>query len=631
MRQSRYASRNDGIYWRRRWFAGDHWATMASEDKEERDAVLVFNYVRNVVLRYAATMVRHARPKVPMPIQGSKLDRDRANNRERYLLAVWPALKKAWRDVELNASKCSYGVLQVLWDPPEAETVTLTEGMAEDKVQRYLDPPYKFRSIKPEHFYPIYRTNDDANDWQYVLHIEPNRLVSDLEMKYGVELMASGLDQETESGLIGTEPTCEVVAYWDKKVYALVAITHVLSVTGDPRGRDRGNVEVEYVDNFALLEYMADHKLGRIPFWILQNIRDPDADPTYGGSISDIDDIVELNRHYNWIVSEESDEITTHIHRPTYYASDEHQQDPGAMVFKPGAVIPIGAEEDVWTLDWKPEPEFVSGHLDRVESAIKELSFLSEAGFGQLPAGVSGVAAKVALTPMEQIIELKLPQRQETLESVCKYLLRWYEKFGKADVKFQGWVAAEYGKHGEVVFGLADIQGQYNVTIDYGNMLPRDDEAYDQNETYKYKTGVQSLSDTIENLGGDDSTSKVKKIKEELMDPELNPDHVIKMVEAKMKMKELEAMEGGPAATPPQAGGGGATAPGAAMPGTAQEGTRPVQSGPPMSGAPEAPPVPNANVFGRSEAEGEAGAGASTPYMPRQVAGGQALPGPGGM
>lgn len=628
MRQSRYSSRNESIHWRRQWFTGNHWATMEVEDEEERDAILVFNYVRNIVLRYAATMVRHARPRVPIPIKGSKIEKDRANNRERYLLAVWPALKKAWRDVELNASKCSFGVLQVLWDPPEAEEVTLTEGEAERTEKRYLEPPYKFRSLKSEHFYPTYRTFDDPNDFIYVHHIEPNRLVSDLELKYGVELMASGLDTETESGVIGTEPTCEVIAYWDKKIYALIAITHVLSVVGDKRGRDRGEPEVEYVENFALLEYTEDHGLGRIPFWVLQNIRNPDYDPTKGGSISDIDDIAELNRHYNWIVSEESDEITTHIHRPTYYASDEHMQDPGAMIFKPGAVIPIGKEEDVWTLDWKPEPGYVSGHLDRIQASIKELSFLSEAGFGQLPAGVSGVAAKVALTPMEQIIELKLPQRQETLESVCKYLLRLYEKHGKADTKFHGWVSSVYSKHGEVVFGVNDIQGQYYVTVDYGNMLPRDDEAYDQNETYKYKTGVQSLTDTIERLGGDDAASKLEQIKEELMDPELNPDHVIKVIEAKQRLKELEMMAAAP--TMPT-GGMEAGMPGASMPGTAQDGTRPVQTGAPMAGAPEAPPVPNANVFGRSEAEGEMGAGAVTPYLPRQVAGGQALPGPGAM
>jgi len=633
LRKARYASRNDGIYMRRKWFAGDHWLGTGTEESEDRDSMLVFNYVRNIVLRFAAIMVRHPRPKVPIPIEGSPDLKRKANNRERFLLSLWPTLKRAWRDVELNASKCGIGVMQILWDPPEAENVDIGEGELKDIKKRYLDPPYRFRSIKPENFYPVYRTYEKPDDFMWVYHIEPNRLVADLEQKYDVILQPSGLATDMDGSALGTQPTCEVVAYWDKKIYALIAITHVLDVQGDPSGRDRGRAEARWVENYALLEYTDDHELGKIPFWVLQNIRDPDADPTDGGSISDTDDITALNRHYNWIVSEESDEIVTHIHRPTFYSSEEHMQDPGLMTFKPGAVIPIGDEEEVFTLDWQPEPGFVGGHLDRIELAIKELSFLSEAGFGKVPAGVSGMAAKVAMTPLEQITELKLPQRQDLLQDVCKYLLRLFEKFVPKDVKFEGYVSAEMGKFGQVTFSKNDVLGQYAVVVDYKNMIPRDDVAYEQNETYKYKTGTQSLTRTLDRMGEDDPESEKLLIKAELMDPELNPDHVVRVMEAKRMQREEEQQQMMMEMQKKQQEGGGGmgmgmgegmgAGQGMEMPGSAQPGTRPVQPGAPTGGAQTAPPIPGAEAFGA----GGGGAGQAAPFMGRKMAGEMPLPG----
>jgi len=565
--------------------------------------MLVFNYVRNVVLRFAATMVRHPRPKVPIPVDDDQLASRRANSRERFLLAIWNEFKKAWRDVELNASKCAYGVLRVIWDPPEPTSVEL--GMGDDvrTEQRYTSCPFDFRSIKPEHFYPVYRSFKDPNDFLYVMHVEPNRLVTDLELKYGVLLQGTGMD--VEGDMVGTEPSCEVIAYWDEKRYALVAVTRVLEVKADPRGRGpRNRPELIETERYALLEWIDDHGFDRVPFWVLQNIRNPGYDPTVEGSIADIDDIAGLNRHYNWIVSEEADEISVHIHRPTIYASDNHAQQPQDIKFEPGAVIPTGHDEDIYTPDWDPAPGFVAGHLDRVESAMKELSFLSEAGFGNLPSGTSGIAAKVALTPLDQIIELKLPQRKDALESICSFILKVFEKYAE-NTKFQGWVLEAMGRYGMTTLTKEDVRGHYFVAIDYGNMLPRDDLAYEQNETYKYKTGTQSLTDTLDNLGEDDPRAAMDRIKRELMDPELNPEHVIRVVEAKEALQRLQQPPPAPEGTEEGAAGAATTPMGAPqVPGTAQPGTRALTPGGPLA---QEPPVPAGEAFRAAASRGTPG------------------------
>jgi hypothetical protein len=553
---------------------------------------------------------------------------------------MWPDIKRVWRDVELNAAKCSYGVLHCVWEPPATRPVKTGSGEDSSTEERWLEPPFVWRSIKPEEFYPVYRTYDRPDDFLYVYFQEPRRLTMDLELKYGVSIQGTGLDEGYGDNLsAGTESTTEVIAYWDRKVYALIGITKIIEVRVDPRARGYGTppraddfVETEH---YVLLEYI-EHKLDRIPFWVLQNIRNPDFDPTYQGSIADVDDIIDLNKHYNWIVSEEADEIATHIHRPIFYLSEDHQQDVSSLKFVPGAVNPIGppGEEDVKQLEWQPEPGFVSGHLDRVLSGMKELAFLGDAGFGNLPAGVSGVAAKVALTPMEQIIELKLPQRQEILQSVCAYLLRTFEARAM-ETKFQGWVQLAMNRYGAVTFAATDVQGNYFVQVDYGNMLPRDDAADEQNEVYKFKTGAQALFTTLDRLNHEDPQAELDRIKREGMDPELNPERVLLIIQAKQAQRafdlEQQAMrqqqdqsrrtgppsampnQGGEAAAPPASPFGPATAPGV---GTAQQGTRRVQPGPSRQ---EAPPVPSGAAF-PGPGGGAGGAGPAAPFMRRTVA-----------
>ena len=630
IREAHYSHRNERIWNRRRWYSGDHWTKDAQEGVEEDAVELVFNYVRNIVLRFVATFVRHPRPRVPVPTTPETGAEDAAQNRERFLLAIWPDIKRAWRDVELNAAKCAYGIFHAVWDPPTATEVKIGRGEDQTTQSVYTSSPVRFRSVKPEMFYPIYRTYDHPDDFLYIFFHEPRRLARDLELKYGVSLMAQQMDQSraTDTSTVsGSEPTVELVAYWDTELYILVAISKIVEFGEVTRARGLLPPKQELIETeqYAVLEFM-EHELPRIPFWVLQNIRTPDFDPTFQGSISDIDDIIDLNKHYNWIVSEEADEIATHIHRPLFYLSDEHQQNPNDLKFTPGAVNPIGApgDEEITSIPWDPEPGFVQQHLDRTLENMKEIAFLGEPGFGNLPPGTSGVAAKVALTPMEQIIELKLPQRQDLLQSVCKFVLQIFEENAE-DTKFQGYVKGEMNQFGTVDISADDVKQNYFVQIDYGNMLPQDDTGKEQNEVYKFKTGTQSLMRSLDNMNVVDPQSEISRIKDEGMDPELNPERVLLIIQAKRELATWEAeqeQEGQPqlgGAVPPGAEGEGGLAASLfgqpkPLPGTAQQGTRPVQPALPAVAAQEQPPIPAAGAL-----EGNEGPGPAAPFLNRNI------------
>ncbi|KKK98902.1 hypothetical protein LCGC14_2638110, partial [marine sediment metagenome] len=437
-------------------------------------------------------------------------------------------------------AKCSYGVLQVLWMPPEIESIDV-DGVT---VKRYMESPFKFRSIKPERFFPVYRTWDTADDYLYVFRYDPRRLITDLEQKYGVLLGSTSLDT-TE-----TEPTADLIEYWDDKNYVLVARTirkvpPIASVKGRGVGRAvaavQNAVRGPRAEPFYTILKAEEHEYGRTSFWVVQNITNPDFDPTYQGSLSDIDDITGLNMHLNLMRSEQAEEILTNIHRPTVYKSDDHQQDPKSLEFTAGAVYPIGLEEELEPLQTNPQPDYVTKHIDDIERSIRTISFLGDAGFGDLPSGISGVAARISLTPLQRILELKLPPRVYALEGIVRHLLRTMDTMMPEDVKLRGWIQSHSQRYAMANIGAEDIQGQYFATVDYGNLLPRDDDAFKQNEAFLHQSGVHSLWTFLNNTGDPDPDAEITRIKKEAQDPWLNPEKFLAVQQALDVKRTMDA------------------------------------------------------------------------------------------
>src|SRR3990167_5321059 len=513
-------------------FRGEHW-DVTDRELNATEFQIVFNYCRAIVLKYAAMLSQAPSPRVPAAGLDTQT-RIRSSHREQFLRALWPEFLSAWTDVELNASKKSYGVLQVLWFPASDQPKTVTVGKGDDAERKtqYTENPFRFRSIEPHLFYPVYRTMDNPNDFLYVIRFDPERLVEDIEEQYGVSLQPTDLFE-------GTDGTCDLIEYWDNKRYILISTTKTARL-----GQRGESVEEETVT--VLKDFK--HKYSTIPFFVLQNVRNPGTDPTDGGSLSDIDSVSSLNKHFNEMFSEAAEEIVTNIHRPLVYKSDAHTQDPQDLEFTSGAVYPIGNEEELDTLDWSGMPIAVQQHLATLITGIQELSFIGAAGFGQYPEGASGVGLRMVLQSIEQIMELKVPIRIRSIQAICKLLFQLFEERASKSPDDKPtplvlWTKTALGRYGNVIITAEDIQGDYFVTVDYGNLLPRNETEHQQNEVYKFKTGTVSLLKTLDNIGVEDPDAELAHIKEEMQDPILNPEKVMAVLQIQKLRMELEELK----------------------------------------------------------------------------------------
>lgn len=592
-RRNAYIARNTDIEYHRALFRGDHWGTSLSADEElaTNEFQLVINYCRSTVLHFVGALASAPRFRVPRPAKDA--DRQhKAEVRERFLAGLGPDILQAWTDVEMSASKTRFGVLQVLWDPDRKK----------DQQGAYVGNPFIFRAIDPTHFYPCYSTLFRPDDFFYVIREDPDRLIEDLEDIYNVKLQATDAEE-------GTEGTCMVIEYWDRDDYYLVALTHRDLTEYDNRGREYTTTEEVY----TMLK-SGPHGYPRIPFFVLQNIRDAFEDPTYEGSLSDVQAVAELNKHLDWLMSEHAEEILLNIHRPTVYKSPDHQKAAAELTAMPGSVWDIGEDEDVTPVVWPPEPEMVQNHYRWTRDAIDDLSFIPPTAQGQLPAGVSGASMGIANTPLQRILDLKKPRRIETLKAVATFVLQVAEKKGAPIIT---WCVTNNVKE-ETKITEQYIEGDYYVDVAWRNMLPRDEVSYEAHQAYLFKTGVQTLARTLDKLGVEWVEAEMQQLLAEYIDPKVNPNRAMVYAQA---VQALKALEQQPEAAKPQ--------PQPQVPAQLQAlppgGSSGVQA-PPMQGGPEPargtlPVRPPAPSFQQMQGEERL-----TPFGPREMFGAGALP-----
>lgn len=609
--QGDYSGRSALIFARERAFIGDHWDVT---DEPTDEYHLVINYVRRIVLGYASMLANAPKPKVP-GMKNEEAGRSKSSKKEKMLLSVWRPLMKAWFDAELSAGKLGCGVVRVLWDPDPDQPENVIDTVGEDSIRKllYTKVPFSFTSVPLANFFPVYNSYKTPDDFSEVFRFDPARLVRDVEERYNVSLQPTGGDIPDGYVVTGISPTCDLVEYWDKKIYVLVALTRVVYEYQGKRRLNPGQDPLIEKEEYHVLT-KHEHGYSRIPFFVLQNIRvEGNMDPTFKGTISDFDDIFQLNQHINHIYSEEAEGIMTHIHPPLVYQSESHKQNPSNIRFGAGEIIPIGPpdEEDLHSMDPPSEPDGLRDHIAEIQEAIRDIAFLGETGFGRAPSGTSGVTNRISMTPMNQWLDLKLPQRKEELEEICKFILNTMHEKMVEDSAYLAYVTDLASKEGIDTVQANDLDRTYFVNIVYKNLVPRDELAYQQNEIYKQQSGNQSIETTIANCDVEDVEAELERIRRENQDILLNPEKARAIMEAKAAQQQMTAAP----KAPEQKGEG---APGVA-PGTVTGGTgnneKKVLEGPgqrPQNGF--GPVTPSEAAFPRNEGYG---AGNVTPYLGR--------------
>lgn len=518
--QLHYATRNAKIDEIAQFFKGDQWeeldlesVTDLEELSEQEEIRLVLNYAKKAVYWHVGLLTGKP-PRVDVPVSPTIPDIGAAR-REGYLRAIIgsPGFRRAYRRLEMNANKYGYAVLQALWSPtdgqPESRDIPRAEGSsASPKKQVYSEVPLLFRSINPRYFYPVYRTYDTPDDYLYVFRLDPDRLVEDLEEKYKVLLSPT----DVAPGSMGT---CDLIEFWSNDKYLLMAVTTVME-------RDeKGEESVSFVPYI-----LADEKnsYGRPPFYVLPNlVEDPDDDPTWGGTIGEVALVEDVNRHLNLITSLSATEIATRIHPPTAYKSSAHSQPLAAVRMGAGEVIPIRDDEDLIPLDWSGVPRAVAEHRNSVMAALRDISGLPKTALGE-GAPTSGIGMRLAYSVLEMIIPLKLPERVEFLQEVCRFILKTTEKHLGPDQEIN--LFAQKGSSAVLTrLTKSDVGGAYSCTIAYGNLMPRDKVETEQHIVYLQKTGTISHRTALELLDDiPDPEAELERLRTENSDVTLNPE-----------------------------------------------------------------------------------------------------------
>lgn len=533
--QTYYSTRNDGLEDIAYFYSGQQWSEAADPEKEQLR--LVLNYTRRSVLWHTAYLTRKS-PRVDVP-QATVVGQDMpARRRESYLraLAALPSFRRAHRRMESNANKYGFGVMQVIWDPGDKQPVTRkvekVEGAEEPTTHRvYTKPPIRFRSIPPSRFFPRYRTYDEPNDFLYVFRYDPDRLIEDIEERYGVKL------QPTSTSIGAPGGVCDLVEYWDKEDYILLAITQ--TIVSDGR-----NERTEYIPHVMTAE---KHNYGRIPFFVVPNIvDDANEDPTEDGCISEVTLLRDTNKVLNLIYSLTAEEIATRIKPPAVYKTDDPtnpRQDPSLMKLGAGQVIPIGTDEDLDALDWAGVPEIVVNFMDRTMQAMRDQSGLPRTSFGEgeMP---SGVGMRLAYAALELVLALKVPEREDHFRDMFSAILVITENhLGSAHLSF-------WNLHSEsasqIRLSKEDIDGAHYCQVYYGNLLPRNKVEWEQHVVYLYKTDMIPLRVALEWLEDVEDPDRVMEIlKAEHRDIEIHPEMAAMIQQMEQAAQKPPMTEGG--------------------------------------------------------------------------------------
>jgi len=528
--QMHYSTRNASLDELAQFFDGGHWETSPEDMQEELDATedvrLTLNYARKSVLWHVGLLTGKP-PRVDVP--NASDTSEGSGKRERYLRALIASVpfRRAYRRAEVSANKYAYGVLQVLWDPGESEAEDLprAEGSTEPTSRKaYHRQPFRFRTLDPRDFYPCYRTFDSPDDFLYAFRFDEHRLVEDIEDQYDVILLPTDIAP-------GSRGTCDLIELWTDTHYLLFAVT----------ARKEMNEEGDVVD-VKLPTVLVDesHPYGRPPFFVLLNfVVDPDKDPTYEGSISEVDLVRDTNKHLNLIVSLMATEIATRIHPPLVYQTDEPQQAPGDIRIGAGEVIPIGAEEQLTPMKWEGVPQTVAEHRNAIMQALRDFSGLPNTSLGSTGAGSSGIGMRLAYAVLEMILPLKLPERTEWMQDVLSHVLKvTHSQLSPKDV-ISFWASKDL----QARIQKEDISKDFFCEVTFGNLIPRNRIEEEQHVVYLHKTNVISRRTALEMLEDiKDPDAELERIRKENKDGGLDPEKA---------MAVQQAMGGGQSPAPP--------------------------------------------------------------------------------
>ncbi len=223
---------------------------------------------------------------------------------------------------------------------------------------------------------------------------------------------------------------------------------------------------------------------GFIPFVHIPNARP--ANEFWG--ISDLKDVMPLNRELNERMSDVADVIRFHSDPPVVFKGvREHS----SLAVGPGTVwdLPEGAEVEL--LEWRGQAPAVQEHIERVMRALHDVAETPKTAFGDSGRLLSGVALE---TEMQPLIQKTLRKRI--------------------------WWSAGLRRRNRYILRIAELQGigsfaPYRSRIIWPPLLPADNESEVRNNVALVSAGLRSRRTAMDRLGEESPETEMRLIEEE--------------------------------------------------------------------------------------------------------------------
>ena len=220
---------------------------------------------------------------------------------------------------------------------------------------------------------------------------------------------------------------------------------------------------------------------GFIPFVHIANARP--ANEFWG--VSDLKDVMPLNRELNERMSDMADVIRFHADPPVVFRGVMEHSD---LAVGPGTVWDIPEGADVQLLEWRGQNPAVQEHIERVLRSLHDVAETPKTAFGDSGRLLSGVALETELQPLIQKTLRKRAWWNAGLRRRNRYILRVAESMGLGSF------------------------APYRSTVIWPPLLPTDGEAEVRNNVALVAAGLRSRQTAMDRLGEESPEEEVARI-----------------------------------------------------------------------------------------------------------------------
>jgi hypothetical protein len=227
---------------------------------------------------------------------------------------------------------------------------------------------------------------------------------------------------------------------------------------------------------------------GCIPFVLVPNLQPPNQ--PWG--VSDLVDLIPLNRELDERMGDQADVIRYHADPPVVFRGVEEHSD---LPVGPGTVWDLPRDAEVSLLEWRGSGPSVQEHLERVLRALYDVAETPRTSFGDSGRLLSGVALETELQPLLQRTLRKRVGWGVALRQVVGLWLRLAERFTPE-------------------LGPGALTG-FRSQVVWPPMLPRDDEVEARRNLTLVAGGLRARRTAMAALGELDPEGELARVREE--------------------------------------------------------------------------------------------------------------------